>query len=107
VGGYLLWRWFFSSSLDYTRVGPRPAEGGQVVVLLHGFGVAGDDLVGLAEQLSAGAPGTTFLLAKGPHRVGITGRAWLPRLSARSREELATLEAAEVDKTSRQLWDLI
>jgi phospholipase/carboxylesterase len=48
-----------------------------VVVLLHGYGAAGDDLVGLAERIDAPA-GTRFVLPEAPLELGGSGRAWWP-----------------------------
>jgi phospholipase/carboxylesterase len=61
-------------TLESHRVG----EGdGPVVVLLHGFGAPGDDLVGLAESLAA-PDGTRFVLPEAPIALGGGGRAWWP-----------------------------
>ena len=100
VLGYFL-RSFLSSALDYVRVGPKPAEGNKVVVLLHGYGASGDDLVGLAAELEAALPDVTFLMPKGPHRVAVTGRAGLPQ-----RYTVAQLPA-EVESTTKKIWDVI
>ena len=107
VAAYLVWVWFFSSALECARVGPRPAEGGKVVLLLHGYGAPGDDFVGLAEQLEAELPGTTFLVPVGPYSVGLGGHAWLPPVAARTRAEYGALIAAPVDKTIKQIWEVI
>lgn len=50
-----------------------------VVVLLHGFGAPGNDLVGLAQELARAAPqGTAFVMPEAPHRVG-NGGAWFKK----------------------------
>ena len=53
-----------------------PAVGGRVVVLLHGWGAPGDDLVPLAQALLE--PGTRFVVPTAPlaHPAGGGGRAW-------------------------------
>lgn len=48
-------------------------RGGVAVVLLHGFGAAGDDLVSLAERLAR--PGSRFFVPAAPLSQG-SGRAW-------------------------------
>jgi phospholipase/carboxylesterase len=66
--------WWFSA--PYEVVGPPLGEGQSVVVLLHGYGAAGDDLVPRAETFSEGAPETTFVVLAAPHSK-IMGRAWM------------------------------
>jgi len=106
VAIYVLWSWF-SSDLSYDRVGPRPSEGRTVVVLLHGYGASGDDLVGLAEELSTALPDASFLVPGGPHRVAVTGRAWVPDFRAPSRADYAVRLAVEVEETSKLVWKVI
>jgi phospholipase/carboxylesterase len=50
-------------------------QGGVAVVLLHGYGAAGDDLVSLAERLAR--PGSRFIVPAAPLPQG-SGRAWWP-----------------------------
>ncbi len=71
------------SGLVARVVGGTDREGGgegPVVVLLHGFGAPGDDLVSLARVL--GAPtGTRFVFPEAPLDLGVeyaNGRAWWP-----------------------------
>ena len=61
-------------SLSVRRFGP---EGGDapVVVLLHGFGAPGDDLVPIAELLGAES-GYRFVVPAAPIAVAEGGRAW-------------------------------
>jgi phospholipase/carboxylesterase len=67
------------SSTDAPRVLLRThrvgAGTGRVVVLLHGFGAPGDDLVGLARSLDVPA-GTRFVLPEAPIALPRGGRAW-------------------------------
>jgi phospholipase/carboxylesterase len=49
-------------------------RGGIAVVLLHGYGASGDDLVSLARELER--PGTRFLLPAAPLSLPEGGRAW-------------------------------
>ncbi len=50
--------------------------GGRAVVLLHGWGAPGDDLVGLAEALVRGRPSTRFFVPAAPLSSMGGGRAW-------------------------------
>jgi phospholipase/carboxylesterase len=51
------------------------AGSGSIVVLLHGFGAPGDDLVSLARVIDA-KPGTRFVFPEAPLDLGGGGRAW-------------------------------
>lgn len=53
---------------------PESERGGVAVVLLHGFGAAGNDLVSLAERWAR--PGARFFVPAAPLARGATGRAW-------------------------------
>jgi phospholipase/carboxylesterase len=99
--------YFFGAGLSVERVGPRPSAGGKVVLLLHGYGAHGDDLVSLATELSFPAPDVTFLVPAGPHRVHLDGRSWLPELSGSTREEYVQHLSAEMDSTLAKLWKVI
>ena len=103
TAAYFVWGWL-SPALGFKRVGPQPSDGNKVLVLLHGYGASGDDLVSLAEQLSAASPDVTFLVPAGPHRVNVTGRAWLPPMVP---SEYATRLPAEVENTSQRVWEVI
>jgi phospholipase/carboxylesterase len=96
----------FSSGLSVERVGPGPSAGGKVLVLLHGAGAPGDDLVALAEECSVAAPEVTFLMPEGPHRA-YGGRVWAPRFSAPSREAYAVQLAKELEATHALIWEVI
>jgi phospholipase/carboxylesterase len=69
--------------LDARITGGTDREGsgdGPVVVLLHGFGAPGDDLVPLWRSLGA-PPGTRFVFPEAPIDLGpnaMGGRAWWP-----------------------------
>ncbi|MGE0457392.1 MAG: alpha/beta hydrolase [Bauldia sp.] len=65
--------------------GPRrpPANGNrpkQLVVLLHGYGADGDDLIGLADYWSALLPDAAFVSPHAPFACGAAawGREWFP-----------------------------
>lgn len=49
-------------------------RGGSLVLLLHGWGARGDDLLPLAQALAR--PRARFVLPAGPLRAGPEGRAW-------------------------------
>ena len=93
--------------LSWERVGPKPSPGRQTVLLLHGFNAPADDLVGLAKELSAELPETTFVVPAGPHPTGFRGRAWVPDFSAPSRDEYVVRLAAEIATSNGKLWKLI
>jgi len=66
------------AELELRVVGPPPAEATLTVVLLHGFGAPGDDLVSLAQVIDA-PPGTRFVFPAAPLELpGLYGdaRAW-------------------------------
>ncbi len=58
-------------------------SGATVVVLMHGYGAPGDDLVPLGDSLAARAPGTRFVMPAAPRRWrhGGAGRAWYEHMS--------------------------
>lgn len=102
--------WFFwgriTGTLDWERVGPKPSAGRQAVVLLHGYGAGCGDLVGLASELSAQLPETTFAVPCGPHRAGL-GHAWYPDMTVATREEYVQRLEVELAATNAKLWKLI
>lgn len=57
-----------------------PDRAGRVVVMLHGYGADGADLLGLAEPLAPHLPGTAFYApdAADPCRNNPFGRQWFP-----------------------------
>lgn len=55
-------------------------KGGLLVVLLHGWGARGDDLVSLAQELSR--PRVRFVVPAAPLAEGPRGRAWWRRAGA-------------------------
>ncbi len=66
-------------------------RGGTAVVLLHGFGARGDDLVPLAKSLLR--PSTRCILPAAPLSLGNGGRAWWD-IDAKDRPRYVTDEAA-------------
>jgi phospholipase/carboxylesterase len=74
--------------LGVVALGPlKPEErGGQLVVLLHGWGAHGDDLVSFARSLAQ--PTARFLVPAAPLPQGLGGRAWW-RINEPARPPLA------------------
>ena len=95
VGGALIWlvsAWA-EDELDVHRVTP-PSPGAPALILLHGYGAAGGDLVGLGEALSPALPGVQVLAPEGPFNLVGSGRAWFvesPGEAIESRGLLADL----------------
>jgi phospholipase/carboxylesterase len=79
--------------LEITHVSPMREDerGGIAVVLLHGFGAPGDDLVPLAKSLSRS--NTRCILPAAPLSLGNGGRAWWD-IDASDRPRYVTDEAA-------------
>jgi len=63
------------SGRTYRVVGRSLGEGRPVVILLHGYGASGTDLVPLAERLAARATNASFVVLAAPH--GRVGKAWM------------------------------
>lgn len=91
--------------------GPRlePASSGparQLVVILHGYGADGQDLVPLAEAWRAALPDAAFLIPDAPQPCGEfpTGRQWFP-LTFRDPAEIARGLAAVKPHLNRFLDD--
>lgn len=91
------------TGLNVERVGPPPSADQAFVVLLHGHGAPGDDLVGLAKELSAALPDATFIIPAAPHYSGL-GRTWIPSIRAETREEGLVLLEDAIAKTSAKVW---
>ncbi len=73
VGAWLLLRTPTREGLGYHAIGP---DDGPTLVLLHGYGAPGDDLVRLGETLATAVPGLRVLCVEGPYETGLGGRAW-------------------------------
>lgn len=68
---------YFYFDKPYEVVGATPAQAEKVLILMHGFGAPGDDLVPRAESLSNELPGVSFVVLEAPHHRGFVGRAWM------------------------------
>ena len=83
------------STLDGPRMPPLRGPATHLVVLCHGYGSDGNDLIGLAPHWQKALPGAAFVAPNAPERVPGAGYQWFP-LSRIDPEETArgTLAAA-------------
>lgn len=67
-------------TLDYGRKGPTQGSAERVVIVLHGYGADGNDLLGLADPLMPHMPGTGFVAPNAPERCvnNPFGFQWFP-----------------------------
>ena len=65
-------------SLDGPRFGPAPGQARRLVLLLHGVGADGHDLIGLAPYFAQGLTETAFVSPHGPFPCDMApmGRQW-------------------------------
>ena len=68
------------ASLSGPRLPPAQGEATHLVVLLHGYGADGNDLIGLAEHWREFLPGAAFVAPNAPDRVpgASSGFQWFP-----------------------------
>ena len=66
--------------LDSNRVDSRSGVDSSLVIFLHGYGANGNDLLGLADQLSEHLPDTVFLAPDAPETCSVNpgGFQWFP-----------------------------
>lgn len=87
--------------LEHGRKGPAQGSAKRVVVLLHGYGADGNDLLGLADPLSPHMPDTAFLAPNAPERCvnNPMGYQWfpIPWLDGSSEEEATVSMERAVD----------
>lgn len=90
-------------SLECVRIPPRSGKTGRIVVLMHGFGAPGEDLVGLAGELRV-SDDTAFVFPEAPHTFAELYRA-PPFVDARAwwKLDLERIEAARRDGGIRDL----
>jgi phospholipase/carboxylesterase len=74
--------------LDGPRLAPRSGQAKQLVVLLHGYGADGNDLIEIGRQWQPLLPQAAFVAPHAPERMPMnpTGRQWFP-LSMRDMDE--------------------
>lgn len=87
-------------ALEFGRKGPE--KGKSLVVLLHGYGADGNDLLGLADPMAPHLPGTVFVAPDAPEPCtgNPFGRQWfpIPWLDGSSEAESgAAMAAAQAD----------
>jgi phospholipase/carboxylesterase len=66
------------SMLDGPRIAPERGPASHLVVLCHGYGSDGNDLIGLAPHWRAALPGAAFVSPNAPQRVQGAGYQWFP-----------------------------
>jgi phospholipase/carboxylesterase len=69
-----------TNTLDGPRVEPRGQRPGALIVLLHGYGANGDDLIALADGLQSRLPDAVFVAPNAPEPIpGMYGALqWFP-----------------------------
>lgn len=68
-------------TLDGPRRQPRGRQPDALVVLIHGYGANGDDLIALADAMAPVLPGAAFAAPDAPDvlpHAGFAGRQWFP-----------------------------
>jgi phospholipase/carboxylesterase len=100
-----------TGTLASTRRAPLSGETRSVVVLLHGYGADGADLLGLADPLGPHMPDTLFVAPDAPERCKNNpfGYQWfpIPWLDGSSQEAAEASQAASAGLLDRFLDDLL
>lgn len=97
------------SQLDGPRVAPRTAPATHLVVLCHGYGSDGNDLIGLAPHWAAALPHAAFASPNAPERVPGAGFQWFalsridPHETMRGAQAAAPALDAFIDAELKQL----
>jgi len=105
VGALGAWLWLRTPTregLQYHSLGE--GDGAPTVILLHGYGAPGDDLVRFGEGIVDGVDGVRVLCVEGPHDVGLGGHAWFggPQTRRTTRQRLVRfVESVVEDGTPR------
>lgn len=75
-----------SGTLSAQRTGPVSGNAGSLVVLLHGYGANGEDLLGLSDVWGPNMPDTLFVAPDAPNPCDShpSGRQWFPIQAAGS-----------------------
>jgi phospholipase/carboxylesterase len=84
------------SMLDGPRLMPQSGPATQLVVLCHGYGSDGNDLIGLAPHWQKALPHAVFVSPNAPDRCGMAGAGyqWFPLSRLDPQETLRGTEAA-------------
>src|SRR5215472_16092406 len=86
--------------LSGPRVSPKNGKATELVVLLHGYGADGTDLIGLAPHLQKSLPGAAFVAPNAPDRVpgAPQGLQWfqIARLDPREMRDGVTMAAPRI-----------
>jgi phospholipase/carboxylesterase len=103
--------WFvrgcLSGELRYARVGPKPGAGHKTLILLHGYGAKGDDMVSFADEIEVAVPGLSLLVPEGSERVDFSGRSWIPTISAPNKDALAARSGVVLDGVAARVGKLV
>jgi phospholipase/carboxylesterase len=86
----------FGRTLDGPRLKPASGQARQLVVLCHGYGADGNDLIGLARHWQAALPDAAFASPHAPERCAMagTGYQWFSLSRIDPQETLRGAEAA-------------
>ena len=82
------------STLDGPRVAPVRPPATHLVVLCHGYGSDGNDLIGLAPHWRNALPGAAFVSPNAPERIAGAGYQWFPLSRIDPQETLRGTEGA-------------
>jgi phospholipase/carboxylesterase len=84
------------STLDGPRIAPLRPPATHLVVLCHGYGSDGNDLIGLAPHWRNALPGAAFVSPNAPERCAMAGAGfqWFPLSRIDPQESLRGTEAA-------------
>ena len=68
------------SVLEFGRKASISGKNSSLVILIHGYGADGKDLLGLADSLGTHMPDTVFIAPDAPHRCQMNpvGFEWFP-----------------------------
>jgi phospholipase/carboxylesterase len=82
------------STLDGPRVAPVRPPATHLVVLCHGYGSDGNDLIGLVPHWRNALPGAAFVSPNAPERIAGAGYQWFPLSRIDPQETLRGTEGA-------------
>lgn len=98
-----------SMALDGPTVPARSGNATSLIILLHGYGADGNDLLGLSEPVSKYLPDTAFRAPNAPERCRGNPSGWqwfpIPGLDMSSEEEMRTSFARSVGLLDAYITD--